>query len=212
MKNLILIAFIFSFIFTSFDSPKGVKIGNQIWMTENLNVGKFRNGDPILHAKTKEEWKRAGKERKAAWCHYGNDPANGEKYGKLYNWYAVNDPRGLAPEGWHIPNSEEWSILIENLGSENLSAIKMKSNNEWKDSGWKENIEFTNESGFSALPGGSRAYDGEFDNIGLKSFWWSTEELTPNIAWRQFIYYKVDYLIKSKARKEQGSSVRCLQN
>jgi uncharacterized protein (TIGR02145 family) len=88
----------------------------------------------------------------------------------------------------------------------------MKSNNEWKDSGWKENIELTNESRFSAVPGGSRSYDGEFDNIGIKSFWWSTEELTPNVAWQRFIYYKVDYLIRSKAMKEQGNSVRCLQD
>lgn len=71
-----------------------VKIGDQIWMTRNLNVDKFCNGDPIPETKTNEEWIKAGENGKPAWCYYDNDPANGEKYGKLYNWYAVNDPRG----------------------------------------------------------------------------------------------------------------------
>ena len=83
-----------------------ITIGRQVWMTENLNVDKFRNGDPISHAKTDEEWVKAGENGSPAWSHYDNDPANGEKYGKLYNWYAVNDSRGLAPEGWKIPSDD----------------------------------------------------------------------------------------------------------
>lgn len=82
---------------------KTVTIGNQVWMAENLNVDKFRNGDLILQAKTEEEWKKAGENKHPAWCYFDNDTANDAKYGKLYNWYAVNDPRGLAPAGWHIP-------------------------------------------------------------------------------------------------------------
>ena len=87
---------------------KSVKIDNQEWMAENLNIDKFRNGDRIPEVKINEEWEKAGNEKKPAWCFYDNDPANGEKYGKLYNWHAVNDPRGLAPEGWHVPSDEEW--------------------------------------------------------------------------------------------------------
>lgn len=89
-----------------------VTIGNQVWMTKNLNVDKFRNGDPIPEAKTDEEWIKAGENKQPAWCYYENDPANGEKYGKVFNWYAVNDPRGLAPEGWHDPTEEELQDLF----------------------------------------------------------------------------------------------------
>jgi uncharacterized protein (TIGR02145 family) len=94
------------------DKPDGKKykttvIGGQVWMAENLNVSKFRNGDPIPEAKTAEEWASAVRYDIAARCYYDNDPKNGEIYGKLYNSYAINDPRGLAPLGWHIPTDSE---------------------------------------------------------------------------------------------------------
>jgi uncharacterized protein (TIGR02145 family) len=108
---------------------KSVKIGNQTWMTENLNVERFRNGDLIPQAKTNVEWEKAGKEGKPAWCYYDNDPKNGAKYGKLYNWYAVNDPRGLAPIGWHIPTDTEWTTLDNQLGDD--AGKKMKSTSGW---------------------------------------------------------------------------------
>ncbi len=78
-----------------------VKIGENTWMVKNLDVSRFRNGDSIPEAKTKLEWAAYGMSKKAAWSHYNNDIGEGANYGKLYNWYAVNDPRGLAPEGWH---------------------------------------------------------------------------------------------------------------
>ncbi len=87
-----------------------ITINKQVWMAKNLNVDKFRNGDPIPEAKTDEEWHKAGDNGQPAWCYYNNDPANGGKYGKLYNWYAVNDSRGLAPVGYHIPSIYEWTI------------------------------------------------------------------------------------------------------
>lgn len=108
---------------------KTVTIGTQVWMKENLNVSTFRNGDPIPEAKTDEEWKRAGEEGKPAWCYYDNDPKNGTKYGKLYNWYAVNDARGLAPSGYHVPTDEEWRVLIDFLGNE--VEKEMKSTSGW---------------------------------------------------------------------------------
>jgi uncharacterized protein (TIGR02145 family) len=102
-----------------------VTIGTQVWMKENLNVSTFKNGDPIPEAKTDEEWKKARNNKQPAWCYYDNDLANGAKYGKLYNWYAVNDPRGLAPSGYHVPTDKEWSILTNFLGSD--AGTKMKS-------------------------------------------------------------------------------------
>jgi uncharacterized protein (TIGR02145 family) len=108
-----------------------VKIDSQIWMNQNLNVNTFKNGDPIPQAKTNEEWEQAGKKKQPVWCYYDNDPKNGAKYGKLYNWYAVNDKRGLAPNGWHVPTDAEWTILETFLGTE--AGKKMKSTSGWKD-------------------------------------------------------------------------------
>jgi len=111
---------------------KTVTIGTQVWMKENLNVSTFKNGDPIPEVKTDEEWERAGELKQPAWCYYDNDPKNGTKYGKLYNWYAVNDPRGLAPSGYHVPTDEEWTILTDYLGGEDVAGTKMKSTSGWE--------------------------------------------------------------------------------
>jgi uncharacterized protein (TIGR02145 family) len=105
---------------------KTVVIGNQTWMAENLNVASFRNGDPIPEAKTKEEWDKATAEGKPAWCYYNNDTANGKIYGKLYNFHAVDDTRGLAPKGWHVPSDSEFTILTDYLGGESIAGKKMK--------------------------------------------------------------------------------------
>jgi hypothetical protein len=93
-----------------------VTIGSQVWMTKNLDVATFRNGDPIPQAKTYEEWEKAGENKQPAWCYYDNDPANGAKYGKLYNWYTVADPRNVCPVGWHVPTDAEWTVLTDYLG------------------------------------------------------------------------------------------------
>jgi uncharacterized protein (TIGR02145 family) len=108
-----------------------VTIGTQVWMTKNLDVSTFRNGDPIPQAKTKEEWEKAGENQQPAWCYYDNDPANGAKYGKLYNWYAVIDSRGLAPVGYHIPSDAEWTKLTDFLGGKSVAVTKMKSKSGW---------------------------------------------------------------------------------
>ena len=101
---------------SSFGFAQTVTIGNQTWTTKNLDLATFRNGDAIPQAKTNEEWSAAGRNKQPAWCYYDNDPKNGTKYGKLYNWYAVNDSRGLAPAGYHIPTDEEWTVLHDFLG------------------------------------------------------------------------------------------------
>ena len=110
---------------------KTVKIGGQKWMSENLNVTYFRNGDPILQAKSEEEMWKAQENKQPAWCYYNFDPKNGKKYGKLYNWYAVNDPRGLAPVGWHIPSEKDYLILDSLLGKSEAGK-KMKTTSGWK--------------------------------------------------------------------------------
>ena len=150
-------------------------------------MDKFRNGDPIPEAKTEGEWKAYGDEGEAAWCYYDNDPKYGEKYGKLYNWYAVNDPRGLAPKGWHIPTDAEWTELTDYLGGEKKAGAKMKSKK-----GWGHGNNGTNSSGFSGLPGGYRYYgyfDGSFKNVGHFGLWWSSSEEYPLIAWYCYLSY-----------------------
>ena len=184
-----------------------VRIGNQIWMTINLNVDRFRNGDPIPHARTAEEWKRAGERGQPAWCYYNNDPANGAKYGKLYNWYAVNDPRGLAPKGWQIPSDAEWQGLIDYLGGNQSAGVKLKSS-----SGWKENGGGTNASGFNGSPGGSRYSDGEFYNDGQYGNWWSSTVNSLYTAWARFLSYDDGNVEGYYYDKGYGLSVRCLRD
>jgi uncharacterized protein (TIGR02145 family) len=152
-----------------------VKIGDQEWMTKNLDVSTFRNGDPIPQAKGKEEWKAANNTKKPAWCYYhigyseiskyGGDPEKTKKYGKLYNVAAVNDKRGLAPKGWHIPNILEWEMLSNETS---ISSLKSKS-------GWEQN-NGSNTSGFNMLPGGLRGPIDMLDDYSglLESAWFWT--------------------------------------
>lgn len=184
---------------------KTVEIGDQTWMAENLDVSHFRNGDTIPEIKTNEEWKNAGENGQPAWCYYRNEGFNGEKYGKLYNWYAVNDPRGLAPEGWHVPSDEEWTDLEEYLASD--AGSKMKST-----SGWEKNGNGTNESSFSGLPGGSRDWGGYFDWMGSEGSWWSSTEPNTNYAWYRYLNYESDGVSRSNWSKRSGFSVRCLSD
>ncbi len=192
------------------ENGEEVKIGNQVWMTKNLNVDKFRNGDPIPEVKTHKEWDKAGLEGKPAWCYYDNDSANGEKYGKLYNWHAVYDPRGLAPEGWGTPSDEDWSMLTDFLGGEDVAGKKIKFTDFWKKRG-----NGTNESGLSFLPGGVRSFDGKFAGIDGNGFWWSSTEHSvedgPIVAWIRYLNYKAGSLGRNYSLKEEGLSVRCIK-
>jgi uncharacterized protein (TIGR02145 family) len=184
-----------------------VKIGNQIWMTQNLKVAHFRNGDSVPYAKTAEEWEKAGKEQKPAWCYYNNDPANDIKYGKLYNWYAVNDPRGLAPAGWHIPSDVEWKQLTDFIGGNEAAGKKMKSV-----SGWEVNGNGTNESGFNGLPGGYRYDYGFFNYGGLFAVWWASPVNYTSFAWLYYQAYNFGNAFRYFPTKAFGFSVRCIKN
>jgi uncharacterized protein (TIGR02145 family) len=192
---------------SSANDYKSVKIGNQIWMTENLNVDRFRNGDLIPEAKTKEEWELAGKNKKPAWCYYDNDPKNGEKYGKLYNWYAVNDPRGLAPKDWHIPSDNEWDKLVNFLGGENRAGLKMKNTR-----GWGDNSNGDNKSGFTGLPCGYRSYIGGFYFIGYYGTWWSCTEYNLFNAWGLDLFSNNDNAFRDNYSKNTGFTVRCVKD
>lgn len=190
-----------------------VTIGNQTWMGENLNTDRFLNGEPIPEAETLEEWVEAGKNKRPVWCYYNNDSANGAKYGKLYNWYAVNAPQGLAPEGWHVPSSFEWKQLIEFLGGSDAAGMKMKSASGWER--WERGGHSTNESGFTGLAGGYRNVFGEFKEIGNYGSWWTSTSFSVTHAFSCSLNnprYGEDKAGSHSVLKQIGYSVRCLRN
>jgi uncharacterized protein (TIGR02145 family) len=192
---------------------KTVKIGNQTWMAENLNVDRFRNGDLIPEARTNQEWASAWEwgNKQPAWCYYDNDLANGEKYGKLYNWYAVNDKRGLAPKGWHVPSDTEWLQLADYLGGDSVAGGKLK---EIGTMHWNSpNTEATNEIGFTALSDGNRDLTGSFDYLGLTGYWWSATEYHDIYAWARSIecvFGSIDRCLR--VDKRSGRSIRCIKD
>jgi uncharacterized protein (TIGR02145 family) len=184
---------------------QGKKIVNQIWMIENLNVVQFRNGDTILEAKTVEEWKMAGKTGRAAWCNIEKKGFSKNNIGKLYNWYAVNDPRGLAPKGWHVPSEVEWVELENSLG-ENVG-LKLKSTY-----GWANEFNGTNESLLSFYPEGKRDFTGLFLGFSLNGYWWSSTETETKRAWCFILNHKNNNFEKALTAESNGFSVRCVKD
>jgi uncharacterized protein (TIGR02145 family) len=179
---------------------KTVKIGNQIWMAENLKAIKFLNGDEIKEARTKKEWIEAIKNKLPIWTYYENDSLNGNKFGILYNWFAVNDPRGLAPFGWHIPSDLEWTELTDHLGGTIVSGKKLRIIN--------NNISTT---GFDALMAGSRS---EIKSAGMDclSFWWSSTKTKSNGGWLRKISNSNQYIERLEMFTSLAASVRCIKN
>jgi uncharacterized protein (TIGR02145 family) len=196
---------------------KEVKIGEQIWMLSNLNVEKFRNGDPIPYVENQEEWMAASEKRQPACCYYNNDPKNGQRYGKLYNWYAVNDPRGLAPDGWRIPSEDDFNSLFSFIEEDDeVNDFKLKCAE-----GWGPDSDATNETGFTALPGGYRndsdgfigVYDMDCPEDSYAA-WWSASEIEgdPVMAAYRGIEYEFDgYTMFWESDKGTGYSVRCIK-
>lgn len=195
---------------------KTVQIGSQIWMAENLDVSTYSNGDSILYMQDKGKnglksnvgWQTMNK---GAWCYYENENGIDTTYGRLYNWFAVNDPRGLAPKGWHIPTLEEWKQLREALGGKDEAGLKLKST-----TGWKKNGNGTNESGFNGFPAGLRYEErGIFGERGDVAVWWSSTKFTGMIAYYSVLSYRenkfgVDFFIKKVGRA--GMSIRCIKD
>jgi uncharacterized protein (TIGR02145 family) len=195
---------------------ESVRIGNQEWLTRNLDMERFQNGDLVPHIESDEDWEKAGQNEQPAWCYYDNDSEYGKDYGKLYNWYAVNDPRGLAPEGWHIPTDEEWTILEEFLGKD-IAGHKLKSVEGWEE--WEneyrkiQNGNGDNSIGFNVLPGGYRNYLGSFFKIRINALFWSTtkHDIVDTLAWSRYLYSSNSIVSRNFYVKSFGVSVRCLR-
>ena len=194
-----------------------VIIGNQCWMVENLKVTRYRNGDPIPNVTDNTEWTNL---TTGARCDYDNNADNVPVYGRLYNWYAVNDSRGIAPEGWHVPTDGEWKQLEMYLGMSQSEVDdtgfrgtdeggKMKESGYW----FSPNTGATNESGFTALPGGYRYHgNGDFDLLIVYAFFWSSTEHSSYSAWSRTLSYSSEQVGRHDYSKLDGFSVRCVRD
>ena len=218
------IAFIFSSC-TESNPPNNaqnlpsVTICNQTWMLKNLDVSTYRNGDPIPKVTNATEWANL---TTGAYCYYNNDSASyAAIYGKLYNWYAIKDPRGLAPIGWHIPTDAEWNKLVkcldQNADTTTISAVSQSqiAGSKIKSTGielWENPNVATNSSGFSALPGGYRVY-GSFSALKLAAVWWTSTEYSNQIAWDRDILNSSGVINRrGLGWKNNGCSVRCIKD
>ena len=207
MKKLNITTILFClilFITACGGSEDEVAIGDQVWTSKNLDVETYRNGEAIPQVQDATAWSKLST---GAWCYYENNTANGTAYGKLYNWFAVNDPRGLAPKGYHIPTDAEWTILSDNLGGEYEAGDKMKSTSVWRNNG-----NGSNTSGFAGLPGGFRFFNGNFGYIGAYGFWWSLSEDNTNYAWCRYLLAINGNVGRDNDYKQNGFSVRCLRD
>ncbi|MDB5279682.1 MAG: hypothetical protein JWR61_4637 [Ferruginibacter sp.] len=192
-------------------SQISVVIGAQEWMIRNLDIATYRNGDTIPQVKDPSEWYAL---MTGAWCYYNNDPTNGHIYGKLYNWYAVADPRGLATAGWHIASDAEWYELEAFLGG--VNDVQLVAGDKVKEIGtshWKApNKGATNSSGFTALPGGARYQEGAFNGIGEGGNFWTSSEsgYYANFWTLSNMNSYIDHL--NVGSKYSGMSVRCVKD
>ena len=175
---------------------KTIKIGNQTWMAENLDVDTFRNGDPIPNIKTNEAWFNSGINSQPACCNYDNDLENRRKYGKLYNWYAVIDPRGLAPKGYRLPSKNDFDELLLNFGGEGNKAFHA--------------LVEDNNIGFYALFGGWCNEGGYFECIELGGRYWSSSEEGIG-SYRMVVGRTFKDIKLNNTQRQMGFSVRCLQ-
>lgn len=181
---------------------KTVVINGNTWMAENLTVTHFRNGDEIPQVQSDSKWYEL---RTPAWCYYNNDPKNEALYGKLYNWYALNDKRGLAPEGWHVATKVEW---WEKIGKVNDIGYKMKDPKDWDNSRNPHSDPIGNNiTGFTALPGGLRTQRGEFFYQGSEGRWWSSNDKPYGLILKTQ-FKNLDFV---SCDSRTGLSVRCVK-
>jgi len=184
-----------------------VKIGNQWWMAENLKVTQYRNGDAIPTGYNNSQW---GSLSTGAYAVYNDDSNNIGIYGNLYNWYAVDDNRSIAPDGWHVPTDTEWQNLINHLGGNDFAGGKMK---EIGTTLWQSpNTGATNESGYSALPGGLRKEDGSYQLMGNYATFWSSIDFSSVGAWGRILYHDNSTVYRSSSYKKKGFSIRCIRD
>ncbi|MDB5228776.1 MAG: hypothetical protein JWN78_2969 [Bacteroidota bacterium] len=183
-----------------------VIIGSQIWMRDNLDLSTFQNGDRIPEVNDDVTWVTNGIIQKPASC-YSESMTYFNGYGKLYNWYAANDARGICPEGWSVPDNKDWEQLINYLGGEKEAFSKLGDSKAWTKG------TFNNSSGFTALPAGVRneSNDGKFSAKGYATMWWSS---TPSDDEYGSAFHLNGYytsFVRGDKYKRNGYSIRCIK-
>jgi uncharacterized protein (TIGR02145 family) len=184
-----------------------VTIGKQVWLKENLKTTRFNDGTSIINIKKDMIWAEM---ESSAYCWYNNNSlSNKNRYGALYNWYAVNYGK-LCPTGWHVPTDNEWTTLTEFLGGDSIAGGKIK---EAGASHWKSKTRATNESGFKAVPAGYRYIDGIFYDKGRNETWWSSTEASSTAAFSRLVSYGSSNIYRiNYYQKNHGFSVRCVRD
>lgn len=196
---------------------KTVKIGNQVWMSENLRTTRYNDGSTIPQVTRYRDWADLSK---PAYCWYNNDSVHKEAYGALYNWHAVETGK-LCPEGWHVATDEEWNGLLTFLTGEGNeepvgNALKEAGTAHWR----SPNADASNSSGFTALPGGYRDFKGPFNLLRADAYWWTSTESNwynssdsaSKISFYWSLHYKDADLLRSATYKSFGFCVRCLMD
>ena len=201
-----------------------IEIGTQTWMTENLKTTKYSDGSIIPVVTDNEIWNSL---LTGASCDYDNIKDNNKKYGRLYNWFAVNDPRKIAPVGWHVPTDSDWAVLenfliakqinVDSTSFENRYAKTLASATGWERSIYPGAVGYelnkNNLTQFSALPAGNRYYGGTFDFVGILGIWWSSTERETGSAWHRSLHYNDGELKRSYTYVlQEGASVRCIKD
>jgi len=190
-----------------------IKIGSQTWMIENLKTTRFSNGDQIPSVTDDTYWTLLSSAwvSKPGYCNYNNNENHAATYGRLYNWCTVNDKRGIAPKGWHIPSRSEWQTLIDYLGGDSLAGAKLK---EAGYQNWKNpNTGATNSSGFTALPGGYRSGNtGYFYELGSAGYWWTSTDNGIFGAISVELHNTTRIINKCANWEDYGFSVRCIKD
>lgn len=184
-----------------------VHIGTQIWMKQNLKTTHYKNGVAIPNITNNNTWSNL---TSGAFCNYNNDITIANTYGLLYNWHTVNTGN-LCPTGWHVPNDAEWTTLTTYLGGSSIAGDKLKEagTTHWY---YYPNIAATNETGFTALPGGYRRYDGVFYGIYFYGRWWSSTESYYYSTWYMGMHYDNSGASNYNCHKTSGLSVRCVKD
>jgi uncharacterized protein (TIGR02145 family) len=186
---------------------KTIAINNSIWMAENLRVTAFRNGSSIANVQATDQWSST---TNPAWVHYNNDSTYECPYGKLYNWYAVSDPSGLCPTGWHVPSTAEYEALFLSLGGQVSAGDHMKTTGSvyWLIS----NTGATNTSGFSTIGAGRRFFYGDFDGLKYEGVLWHADSFDANSAWVHGLSADFSSANLSIYPKRTGFPVRCVKD
>jgi uncharacterized protein (TIGR02145 family) len=189
-----------------------IEIGAQVWMAEDLKTTKYRNGDAIGTTNPADLDISAESTPKYQWAYDGTE-SNAAIYGRLYTWYAATDSRSLCPAGWHVPSDADWTTLINTLGGDTQAFIKMKEAgfSYWMAGG---TVVATNESGFTARPGGSRSEKFGFGSKGFTGSWWSSTEYSATAAWHRVMMFNVEFVQRDFMiyTKKAGLSVRCVKD